>query len=155
MPAPPGLFPFRSFGGYWKDLQRITDQIVDSNYDTAVEFHPYVSTDGEYEDTAGPDSTRPVVRTRGIFVTPGAAITGEAGTQGSGMTSRVVINDAWLSITDNKFDPAAVCRKGDRIYLPRYRTWWEIGYQPPPTALYRPNIALIRLTTTDIPINPT
>jgi hypothetical protein len=138
---------------FWPELQQTTDAIVDEFFGESIEFHPYTTTDSDYEDTAVPDVSRSIVVTTGILVTPGAAITGEGGTQGSGSNVRVVTNAAWISITDDKFDET-MFHKGDRVYFPERLQWNEIAYDPPPSATHRPNIPLLVIEGTDIPTNP-
>jgi hypothetical protein len=128
----------------WRGFERMMDRIVDSYFGEPVEMHPWtpatVATEGE------PDSLRKVIAVTGILVMPGAAATGEGGTVGSGMATRVVTNDTWLSIQEDQLAKAKLETwvEGDRVYFPDRNLWFTVLY-PTPSVTARPQINLARM----------
>lgn len=130
----------------WKALELKMDKIVDRQFGEPVEFHPWKK--GTYSSKGVPDPDRAVIKTTGMYVNPGAAITGEGGTQGANLNFRLVMQDCWISIIDDYVNSKAWVR-GDRVYLPERGEWWEITYaDPSPTN--RPNIHLVRIQDIDV-----
>lgn len=128
----------------WRALERLVDGIVDDQWGEPVELHPMAGADIDSE--AGPDPTRRVVRTVGILVMPGAAAMGEAGTIGTGMASRTVFNDVWLSISERNLLGSLLhtWREEDRVYFPDRDEWYKVE-NPVPSVTARPQIYLSRL----------
>jgi hypothetical protein len=128
----------------WRALEVMVDNIVDGQWGEPVELHPMAGADIDSE--AGPDPTRPIIRTTGIFVTPGAAAMGEGGTVASGMATRVVQNDTWLSISDHNLKRSRLheWKEEDRVYFPDRDQWYKVLY-PTPSATARPQIYLARV----------
>ena len=128
----------------WRGFERMMDRIVDGYFGEPVEMHPMlpatVATEGE------PDPSRPVISITGILVMPGAAATGEGGTVGSGMASRVVSNDTWLSVQEDQLAQAKLETwvEGDRVYFPDRNQWYTVLY-PTPSVTARPQINLARM----------
>ena len=132
----------------WKSLELKMDKIVDRQFAEPVEFHPY--TKASYSDPGSPDPARSILKTTGIYVNPGAAITGEGGTQGANLNFRLVMQDCWISIIGDYTSSVYNWVRGDRVYLPERGEWWEITYiDLSPTN--RPNIHLVRLQIADVP----
>ena len=92
-----------------------------------------------------PDPTREIIYTIGILVMPGAAAMGESGTVGSGMATRMVQNDTWLSISEHNLQRSRVWewKEDDRVYFPDRDEWYRVLY-PTPSVTARPQIYLAR-----------
>ena len=126
----------------WRSYQHDMDDTIDTTFAEPVELHPWQSTQSRYTETGGPDPDRAVVSTTGVFVKPGASVSGESGSMGSG---REVQQDTWVSIVDHKLIASMLdWRKGDHVYFPERGEWYEIAY-PGPSATGRPQFYLIRL----------
>lgn len=126
----------------WKALETRMDKLVDRQFAEPVELHPWRK--GSYSSGGEADDTRAVIKTQGIYVMPGAAISGEGGTQGAGLNTRVVTQDVWLSIIEDYTGNLADWKMHDRVYFPERGEWFEIAYTDP-SATNRPNIHLLRL----------
>lgn len=124
----------------WINYQRMMDEAVDGLFAEPVELHPW--TGDSYETGGVADTTRDVVTTTAIFVSPGAATTGEGGT---GTPGGVLSGDVWISIDQRKLGDLSNWRAGDRVYLPDRGSWWEMNAPPLAHATFRPNIHLIRI----------
>ncbi|HEY6613494.1 MAG TPA: hypothetical protein VIZ32_03220 [Vicinamibacterales bacterium] len=128
----------------WRGFERMMDRIVDGYFGEPVQMFPMlpatVATEGE------PDPNRQVIEITGILVMPGAAATGEGGTVGSGMATRVVTNDTWLSIQEDQLIKARLETwvEGDRVYFPDRNLWFTVLY-PTPSVTARPQINLARM----------
>ena len=134
----------------WRNLQRTVDRIVDTHFAEPCEIHPWVVT-SRYSSLGGPDHSRPILKTTAIFAQPGAAVSGEGGTQGGGMSTRVVMQDVWTSITLDKLGrDVNMYRTGDRIYFPEREEWHEIVWVDL-SATDRPNIHMVRIMDANAP----
>jgi hypothetical protein len=128
----------------WRGFERLMDRVVDRYFGEPVEMHPMtqatVGTEGE------PDLTRKMIEVVGILVMPGAAAMGEGGTVGSGMATRIVSNDTWLSIQEDQLIKAKLetWQEGDRVYFPDRNLWFTVLY-PTPSVTARPQINLARM----------
>lgn len=128
----------------WRGFERMMDRIVDNYFGEPVIMHPWtqatVATEGD------PDPTRKMIEITGILVMPGASATGEGGTIGSGMATRVVTNDTWLSIQEDQLVKAKLetWQEGDRVYFPDRNLWFTVLY-PTPSVTARPQINLARM----------
>lgn len=131
----------------WKSFQTRMDAVVDRYFDEPVRLVPWIG--GKYSEPGTFDSTRVIIDTRGIYVQAGAAITGEGGTMGGGMDLRVVTQDVWLSIVDERIVKLRNWKKGDRVYFSDRNEWFEISW-PDTSATGRPNIHLIRLQDNEV-----
>src|SRR5262252_3524755 len=101
----------------WHTLQLRLDAYVDNVWSEPVELHPW--TGASYAEGGGPDPARAVIKTRGVFMRPGASNTGEAAGQGRMIDSKIVTSDVWISIEEVKMIvPWQEWRQGDRIYMP-------------------------------------
>ena len=70
---------------------------------------------------------------------------GEGGTVGSGLSTRVVANDTWVSFSEHMLGTMLhVWREGDRVYFPDRDQWYTVLY-PTPSATARPQIYLARM----------
>ncbi len=128
----------------WRALERMVDDMVDDQWAEDVELHPMAGADVDSE--ANPDATRQVVKTVGILVMPGAAALGEGGTVGSGLTTKTIQNDVWVSFAEHRLKgvPLYTWREDDRVYFPDRDEWYKILY-PTPSVTARPQIYLARL----------
>lgn len=129
----------------WKALERKMDAIVDQQFAEPVEIHPWKkASTGGYSNPGAPDPDRPVLNITGIYVNPGASITGEGGTQGANLNVRMVTQDVWLSVIEDYIGDVKLIKPPDRVFFPERGEWFEVAYSDP-SATNRPNIHLIRL----------
>lgn len=133
----------------WTQLASEVDAIVDEYFSEPVELHPWLGAHSALVSETGPDPSRKVIFTEGIYVCPGARATGEAGTVAAGLATRVVSSDEWLSITlENLGGDPSVWLEGDRVFWPLCKAgqdpWHTISFVTP-SATNRFNINLIRL----------
>lgn len=129
----------------WKGLEQIVDGIVDEQFAELVEFYPW-SGGQHVADEGALDPTRSILRTTAIYVTPGAAATGEGGTLATGMARFQSANE-WVSITRDKLGDPANWVMYDRVYFPERdpeQQWHSIS-EIVPSATDRYNVMLIRL----------
>ena len=131
----------------WLQQQLQMDAVVDTWWGEPVEIHPW--TPGDAVSDGGPDPDRPVLIDVGIYVRPGARITGEGGTQGAQLSTQIVEEDTWLSIVGDLLGDPPIYVKGDRVYFPERDVWFEISYFTP-SATNRPNVHLIRIQPSSI-----
>jgi len=111
----------------WHALQQRLDFFVDNQWSEPVELHPWMG--ASYAGTGGPDPNRQVVKTRAVFMRPGAASTGEGAGIGRQIDSKIVTSDVWISIEEAKMIIRwEDWRQGDRIYMPEGGDWYEITY---------------------------
>jgi hypothetical protein len=134
--------PRRSSGSGWRSLERVMDAIVDDTFGEPVELHPWGWRG--VEDNPERDPDRPILKTTGILVAPGAAVTGESGT-GGGMASPLT-GGTWLSLTEEALKTTKLedWREDDRVFFPDRGEWYKIDHQVP-SVTARPNIYLVRL----------
>lgn len=133
---------------YWTALARQVDYVVDGRFAEPVVLIPWMKGTGIYTpEDEGPDPTRRVVSTTGVFVTPGANLVGESGRatggSGGGFNTQMLEQEVWLSITTDKIDDVTAWREYDRVYFPDRNRFYNISYVED-SATYRPNIHLIR-----------
>lgn len=128
----------------WRGFEKLTDRVVDRFFGEPVEMHPW--TPAGVSDEGGPDPQREVITITGILVAPGAAATGEGGTVSSGMSTRVVAYDVWVSIQEDQLAKARLetWQKGDRVYFPDRDQWYTVLYATP-SVTARPQIELARM----------
>lgn len=127
----------------WRRLERMVDSRADRVWGEPVELHPYKP--GDAINEASPDASRGVVYTRGVFMMPGSATTGEgAGAGSSGVDMKTVTNQMWVSITERNLPNLHTWTPEDRVYLPERDDWYQFSYIQP-SATGRPNIYLTRL----------
>lgn len=128
----------------WRALERYMDAIVDRQFGEPVEMYPW--TEGGISDEGGADPHRQPIYIIGILVSPGAAAIGEGGVVSTGMATRVVAYDIWLSVQEDQLAKAKLetWRKGDRVYFPDRDQWYEVAY-PTPSVTARPQIELTRM----------
>jgi hypothetical protein len=128
----------------WRTYERMMDRIVDRYFGEPVEMYPWKT--GGISDEGGPDPTREQINITGILVMPGAAAIGESGTVNSGLSTRVVANDVWLSVQEDQIVKAklATWKEGDRVYFPDRDQWFTVLY-PTPSVTARPQIELARM----------
>lgn len=128
----------------WRALERVMDTIVDATWAEPVELHPWGWRG--VEDNPEMDPTRPVLKTTGILVMPGAAVTGESATGGGGGMASPLTSGTWLSLTEDSLKTTNLSdwREGDRVFFPDRDEWFIIDH-PLPSVTARPNIYLTRL----------
>jgi len=128
----------------WRGFERLVDKMVDAQFGEPVELHPWTTATAATE--GGPDPAREVLVTWGILVMPGAAALGEGGSVSVGMSTRVVANDTWLSIQEDRLAKARLetWKEGDRVYFPDRDQWFTVLY-PTPSVTARPQIELARM----------
>jgi hypothetical protein len=83
----------------------------------------------------------------GVYVMPGAAATGEAGTIAIGRSNvggPVLTAAEWVSITEDQLGNPANWQPNDRVYLPERGTWHNIN-SITPSATGRFNVNLTRV----------
>lgn len=133
----------------WKDYRLDLDSIVDGFWAEPIEIHPMIA--GDVSDDATADPSRPIMRGVAVYMRPGAAITGEGGTQGAMLTTQIVQSDVWASITIEQVGGGyiPVYNKDDRIFWPERNEWYAISYVVP-SATGRPNIHMIHLSSESI-----
>lgn len=124
----------------WTALQKRLDFIVDGRWAEDVIMIPWAKGTGIYKpNEEGPDPDRKILRTQGIYVTPGSKVVGE-GAQSVGDT-KLVEQECWLSITQDSLG-GIVWRTYDRIYFVDRDLTYSFNYAEA-SATYRPNIHLI------------
>jgi hypothetical protein len=124
-------------------MRQRVDGVVDWWFGEKVELHPWIRPDVSGDGMPDPD--RSIRRTRGCYVTPGAEVVGEGGTQGAGSTTRIVQSDIWLSITkENLGGDPWYWRSGDRVLFGERGEWFEITFIAP-SATFRHNVNLVRI----------
>jgi hypothetical protein len=128
----------------WLSLQQRLDQIVDDEWAEVVEIHPWATPAGGFSNEGGPDPTRPVLVTVGMYVTAGAAAAGEV-SQGMSAAHQIDM-DVWLSVQQQLLGNYQWVNN-DRVFWPWRSEWYQISYSAPSASL-RPNIHLIRLNNT-------
>lgn len=131
----------------WLQLEQQVDAAVDERFGEPVVLIPWLSGTGVYtQDQQGPDPSRKLKVTTGIFVTPGARLVGESGraTGGTGGTfnTQMLESEVWLSITDDNLGPINYWRESDRVYFPDRDMMFNVSYVEP-SATRRPNVHLI------------
>ena len=128
----------------WRGFERLMDRVVDRYFGEPVEMRPMLPATVTAEGT--PDPNRKIIEVIGILVMPGAAAMGEGGTVGSGMATRVVTNDTWLSIQEDQLVKAKLetWQEGDHVYFPDRNLWFTVLY-PTPSVTARPQINLARM----------
>lgn len=130
----------------WHALESATDAIVDAQFAEPVEFHPWNGGQHAFGDGFA-DPTRQILITEAIYVVPGARATGEAGTMAMGLSTRVVTNDEWISISEDNLGDPVHWQMYDRIYLPERdpsQQWHSITVVMP-SATARYNVYTVRL----------
>src|ERR1035437_9400804 len=106
--------------------------------------------DGDISQEPMPDNSHEILKTKGVYMRPGALITGEGGTQGASLSTQIVENDTWLSIVGDVIGgDEPIFQKDDRVYWPERGEWWAISYITP-SATNRPNVHLIRLNPNSV-----
>lgn len=119
----------------WRSYEQQVDSTVDRYWSEPVELHPYLVDPMTSQPTV--DGTRSILKTRGVVMRHGAAVTGEGAVMGGNINARQVSNDVWLSISSNNLlGTIADWKPGDRIYLPDRdangeAAWYEINWQAP------------------------
>jgi hypothetical protein len=128
----------------WRGFERMMDRIVDNYFGEPVHMYPMLPATVSEEGV--PDPLRKVIEIVGILVMPGASVTGEGGTIGSGMSTRIVTNDTWLSVQEDQLVKAKLetWQEGDRVYFPDRNLWFTVLY-PTPSVTARPQINLARM----------
>jgi hypothetical protein len=131
----------------WRNFERQVDAAVDAYFAEPIELHPMMGA----EDTSvgGPqvDPSRAVLYCIGVYVMPGAAATGEAGTIAIGRSNvggPVLTAAEWVSITEDQLGNPANWQPNDRVYLPERGTWHNIN-SITPSATGRFNVNLTRV----------
>jgi hypothetical protein len=129
---------------FWRQIEVMMDDLVDDYWAEPVRIVPWGPVG--IDDDGQPDPARKVVNTRGILVMPGAAATGEAGTQATGMTSGQIDIGTWLSITDYNLKSLKLSdiEQGDRVYFEERDEWYMIDH-PIPSKTGRPQIYMSRI----------
>jgi hypothetical protein len=133
----------------WTAFQQRVDFIVDNTFSEPVVLIPWEAGTSVYTPVEqGPDPTRQLIVTSGIFVTPGAKLVGESGRatggSGGGFGTQVLEQEVWLSITlANIGGDITAWVAGDRVYFPNRDRFYNISYVED-SATLRPNIHLIR-----------
>ena len=125
----------------WVVYQQRLDKLLDLRMAEPVELHPWITGSG-YSTDGVIDTSRPVLKTQAIFVTPGAQVIGESGSSMGGVQQ--LENEAWISIQEDLLGDPASWKAHERVYLPIRNSWYEIAYISP-SATRRPDIHLIRL----------
>lgn len=129
----------------WRSYEQQMDAVVDQVWSEPVELHPYLVDPMTSQPTA--DSERSVIKTRGVMIRHGAAVTGEGAVMGGSINTRQVTSDVWLSISSaSLFGTIADWKQGDRVYFPDRdangeAAWYEINW-PAPSATARWDIHL-------------
>lgn len=126
----------------WLSLQQRLDKIVDGRWDEPVELHPWAG--GAYSSDGAADPTRKVLVTRAVFMVPGAAITGEAGSGHGSGDAQQLENECWLDIQDDRLGDPTRWRAYDRVNLVFRVEWFSIAWIGP-GATRRSKIHLVRL----------
>lgn len=133
---------------FFRTLIKEMDVAVDEMFAEPVELHPWLNSDGRYSTSGMADSSRSVLKTMAIYVTPGAAATGERALVGGGI-SHTLEQDVWISIQQELLGDLSAWQAGDRVYWPERGEYYELLYPPIPHATLRPNVHLTRLEGTE------
>lgn len=134
----------------WKSLEQWTDRVVDEQFGEPVVLYPMMGGDTATEPSLDP--SREIITTTGIYVRPGAALTGEAGFPA--MSSAPMEEaDVWLSIVSDVVGDPPIFGKDDRVYFPDRGEWLAISFVDP-SATGRPNIHLLRLNPNSVTVYP-
>jgi hypothetical protein len=130
----------------WRKYQRRVDTVVDETFEERVEFHPWTGGESVADDLVA-DTTRNVLKTVGIYVTPGAHAMGEAGTMASGLATSIQTGREWVSVSEGNFGDPSLWKAYDRVYLPDQlpNQQWHSIEKINPSATKRYNVYLIRL----------
>lgn len=128
----------------WTALEQRLDYIVDGRFAEPVILIPWVKGTTVYITAEeGPDPSRKMLVTTGCYVTPGAAITGEAGRAlGGGFNTQVVEQKVWLSVTLANIGSITAWQSSDLVFFPMRNKFFNIDYVED-SATLRPNIYLI------------
>lgn len=131
----------------WTALQQRVDFIVDGTFGESVFLIPWLGGDDIYTPAEqGPDPSRKMVVTTGVYVTPGANLVGESGRatggSGGGFNTQVLEQECWLSITSDKLGDASSWVKYDRVYFKKRDKFYNISYIED-SASFRNNVHLI------------
>lgn len=119
----------------WRTYEKQLDGVVDQFWAEPVELHPYLVDPITSQPTA--DSTRTIIKTIGVMMRHGAAVTGEGAIMGGQMNIRQVTSDVWLSISEaNLQGSVANWKPGDRVYFPdrtanQEADWYEVEWTAP------------------------
>ena len=122
----------------WVTLQQRLDTIVDSAWSEPVEIHPW--TNQGYSQEGGPDPSRAVIITNGMYVTAGSGAVGEVSIGAGAGESQQIEQDVWLSIQAEALGAYLLDWKADdRVFWPFRNLWYTVTYMPPSGTL-RPNV---------------
>lgn len=127
----------------WFALQQRCDAIVDQQWSEPLEIHPWVG--GTVSEPGQADPSRPVIKTVGIYVSPGAQVVGEISTGAAGTDSKQLENEVWASVQREYIGNYETTYKAnDRLFWVWRNEWFTVDYIGP-SSTYRPNIHLLRL----------
>lgn len=128
----------------WTALEQQVDFIVDGRFSEPVILIPWIAGTKVYTvNEQGPDPTRKIVKTNGIYVTAGAGLVGESGSAHAQGTTKQVEQKVWVSITTVNIGDVTDWVAGDRVYFPNRDRFYNVDYVED-SATLRPNIYLIR-----------
>jgi hypothetical protein len=131
----------------WRALAAQLDRMVDEQWAETVELHPML--EGGVSTDQSPDPARAIITAQAVLMSPGASVTGEAGTaHGYGGDMRQLEREVWICISEAEVGDIKNWRKGDRVYWPHYDEWYEINWVGPSTTM-RPEIHLLRVQDVD------
>jgi hypothetical protein len=119
----------------WRNYAQMVDSAVDNIWAEPVELHPFLVDPMTSQPMA--DGTRSVIKTKGVMMRHGSAVTGEGAIMGGSINARQVSSDVWLSISEaNLFGTISDWKPGDRVYWPdrtvhNEADWYEINWTAP------------------------
>jgi hypothetical protein len=130
----------------WRKYQRRVDSNVDLTFSERVEFYPWTGGESVADDLVA-DPSRVILKTVGVYVTPGARAMGESGTLASGLATSIQTGREWISISEENFGDPSLWRAYDRVHLPDQlpNQQWHSIEKIQPAATKRYNVYLIRL----------
>lgn len=127
----------------WTAIQQRLDFIVDGRFSEPVILIPWLGGANYTLSEQGPDPSRKILKTTGVYVTPGAQLIGESGrATGGGFDTKLLEQECWLSITLDKIGSVTNWVQYDRVYFKDRDLFYNISYVEP-SATLRPNIHLI------------
>jgi hypothetical protein len=128
----------------WTALQQQVDYVIDGRWAEPVILIPWIAGTKVYTPTEqGPDPTRKLLKTTGIYVSAGAELVGESGSAHAQGNARQVGQKVWLSVTTANIGSVTSWVAGDRVYFPNRDMFYNIDFIGD-SATLRPNIYLIR-----------
>jgi hypothetical protein len=130
----------------WRNFEVLVDNAVDKQFGEPVKLIPWMGGQ-RVSDTGSQDMSRNVLNTVGVYCTPGARATGEAGTIATGLATNIQSGREWISIQEENLGDPSLWKMYDRVFLSDQlpNQQWHSIQEIQPSATKRYNLLLIRL----------